>query len=87
MLGQVRVEDKSNGISAVPALLGMPAPKGRVVTADAMRTRRRTARTITAAGGDHVLALKGNRGAPYEDAKPYPDDLGAGRELPVSSGC
>ena len=52
----------------------MPAPKGRVVTADAMHTQRRTARAVTAAGGDHVLALKGNQGAPYEDVRLYPDD-------------
>ena len=31
--GQVRVEGRSNGIAAVPTLLGMPTPKGRVVTA------------------------------------------------------
>ena len=86
VLGQVRVEDRSNGIAAVPAVLGMPALKGRIVTADAMRTQRRMARAVTAAGGDHVLALKGNQGAPYEDVKPYPDDPGAGRELPVPSG-
>ena len=74
VLGQVRVEDRSNGIAAVPALLEMPAPEGRIVTADAMRTQRRTARAVTAAGGDYVLALKGNRGALYEDVRPYPDD-------------
>ena len=48
VLGQVRVEDKSNGIAAVPALLGMPALKGRTVTADAMHAQRRTAREATA---------------------------------------
>ena len=72
--GQVRMEDKSNGIAAVPVLSGMPAPKVRGVTADAMRTRHRTARAVTAAGVDCVPAPKGNRGTPYEDVKPYPDD-------------
>ena len=67
------------------ALLEMPAPEGRVVTADAMHTQRRTARAVTAAGGDYVLALKGNQGAPYEDVRPYPGP-GAGRELPVPPG-
>ena len=62
MLGQVRVGERSNGIAAVPALLGMPASEGRIVKADAMHTQRRTARAVTAAGGDHVLVLKGNRG-------------------------
>ena len=62
VLGQVRVGDRSNGIAALPTLLEMLALKRRIVTADAMRTQRRTARAVTAAGGDHVLALKGNRG-------------------------
>ena len=48
VLGQVRVENRSNGIAAVPALLGMPAPGGRVVTADVMHAQRRTAREATA---------------------------------------
>ena len=73
VLGQVRVEGGSNGIAAMPALSEMPAPKGRVVTADAMRTQRRTAQAVTAAGGDHVPAPKGNRGAPYEDVKLHLD--------------
>ena len=73
VLGQVRVEDKSNEIAAVPALLEMLALKGRIVTADAMHTQRRTARAVTEAGGDYVLALKGNQGALYEDVKLYLD--------------
>lgn len=74
VLGQVRVEDKSNEIAAVPALLEMLALKGRIVTADAMHTQRRTAQAVTEAGGDYVLALKGNQGALYEDVKLYLDD-------------
>ena len=74
VLGQVRVEDKSNEIAAVPTLLEMLALKGRVVTADAMHTQRQTARAVTAAGGDYVLALKGNQGALHEDVKLYLDD-------------
>ena len=73
-MGQVRVEGRSNGITAVSALLEMSAPKGRVVTAAAMHTQRRTAQAVTAAGGDYVPTLKGNQGAPYEDVKPYLDD-------------
>ena len=87
VLGQVRVEDRSNGIAAVPVLLGTLAPKARVVTADAMRTQRRTARAVTAAGCDHVPAPKGNRGALYEDVKPYPDDPAQDGNCLVPSGC
>ena len=44
MLGQVKVDDKSNEIAAMPKLLEMLALKGRIVTADAMHTQRRTFR-------------------------------------------
>ena len=74
VLGQVRAAGKSNEITALPALLEMLALKGRIVTADAMHTQRETARAVTAAGGDYVPALKGNRGPLYEDAKLYLDD-------------
>ena len=80
VLGQVRVEDKSNEVAAVPALLEVLALKGRVVTADAMHTQRQTARAVTVAGGDYVLALKGYQGALYEDVKLYLDD-------PAQGGC
>ena len=87
VLGRVRVEDRSDGIATVSALLGMPAPKGRVVTADAMRTQRRTARAVTAAGGDHVPAPKGNRGGgAVRGREAVSGRPGAGREPPVPSG-
>ena len=60
VLGQVAVEAKSNESMALPALLDMLSLKGRIVTADAMHTQKATARAVTQAGGDDVLALKGN---------------------------
>ena len=74
MPGQVRVKARSNEITALPALLDMPALKGRTVMADAMHTQRATATTITARGGDYVLALKANQETLYEDVKLYLDD-------------
>ncbi len=61
MLGQVKVDGKSNEIAAMPQLLEMLALKGRIVTADAMHTQRATAEAVTARGGDHVLALKASQ--------------------------
>ena len=58
----------------MPKLLEMLALKGRIVTADAMHTQRATAGTITAKGGDYVLALKANQGSLYEDVQLYLDD-------------
>ncbi len=61
--GQVRVSGRSDGITAMPALLDLPGLRGRTVTADAMHRRRETAERVTARGGDHVLAPKAARGA------------------------
>ncbi|WP_365940699.1 ISAs1 family transposase [Moorena sp. SIO3I8] len=62
MLAQQKVESKSNEITAVPLLLKLLNLKGAVVTLDAMGTQTNIARQIKEAGGDYVLALKGNQG-------------------------
>lgn len=59
-LGQLKVEEKSNEITAIPALLKMLDIKGCLVTADAMNCQKETARQITEQGGIFVLALKEN---------------------------
>ncbi len=74
VLGQIAVADKSNEITAMPQLLRLLDIRGAIITADAMHTQRATARTICAAGGDYVLALKGNQGALYNDVKLFLDD-------------
>jgi predicted transposase YbfD/YdcC len=60
-LGQVRVADHANEITALPALLEQVVVAGTVITSDAMGCQRAVARTITDRGGDYVLALKGNQ--------------------------
>jgi len=62
VLGQQRVDSKSNEITAVPLLLKLLDLKGTVVTLDAMGTQTAIARQIKQAEGDYVLALKGNQG-------------------------
>ena len=68
------MEDKSNEITAVPALLEMLALEGWIVTADAMHTRRVTAEAVIAGGGHYVLALKGNQSSLHDDVRLYLDD-------------
>lgn len=60
-LGQVQVEEKSNEITAIPALLGMLYLKGYVVSLDAMGTQQAIAQQIVEKEGDYFLALKGNQ--------------------------
>jgi predicted transposase YbfD/YdcC len=74
MLGQLRVDGKSNEIPAVPELLALLALDGCIVTADAMRCQDETGRTILARGGEYVLALKGNRAELLKEARLLLDD-------------
>ncbi|MFL9868517.1 ISAs1 family transposase [Paraburkholderia fungorum] len=66
ILGQVRTAEKSNEISAIPALLDALLLKGAIVTIDAMGCQREIAAKIVAGGADYVLAVKGNQPALHE---------------------
>lgn len=69
VLGQVRVEGKSNEITAIPLLLEQLDLKGSIVSLDAMGTQKDIARQIRQAQGDYILALKGNQGHLYQTAQ------------------
>ena len=67
VLGQFPVAEKSNEITAIPALLPLLDLAGAVVTADALNCQRDIAAGIRAAKADYALAVKGNQGHLYED--------------------
>ena len=69
VLGQRKVDDKSNEITAIPELLKVLDIKGCIVTIDAMGTQKALAKPISEQGGDYVLALKGNQGNLVEDVQ------------------
>lgn len=75
VLGQKRVDEKSNEIVAIPELLDLLELHGCVVTIDAIGTQRAIAEQIIDAGADYVLALKGNQGTLHEDAKLFFQDI------------
>lgn len=67
VLGQRKVDDKSNEITAIPFLLSALDISGCVVTMDALNTQTEIATTIIQQGADYLLPLKGNQGSMYED--------------------
>jgi predicted transposase YbfD/YdcC len=67
VLGQVKVAEKSNEITAFPELLKLLTLKGAVVTIDAMGCQKEIAATIVEKEADYVLALKGNQGTLSDD--------------------
>ncbi len=68
-LGQVKTEDKSDEITAVPRLLELLELKGCIVTIDAMGSQKEIARGILDGDADYVLAVKENQGHLYEDVR------------------
>ena len=75
VLGQRKVDDKSNEITAIPELLEALDIRGCVVTIDAMGCQTKIAETILDRDADYVLALKENHGQLYEDVTLLFDDL------------
>lgn len=70
-LGQLKVEGKSNEITAIPQLLDMIDPKGATITIDAMGCQTAIADKIVDKGGDYILALKGNQGHLSDEVQNY----------------
>jgi predicted transposase YbfD/YdcC len=67
VLGQQKVHEKSNEITAIPELLRVLDLEGAVVTIDAMGCQTAIAEQIVSQKGDYVLALKGNQGNLHKD--------------------
>ncbi len=61
VLGQIKTEEKSNEITAIPKLLQVLALEGCIVTIDAMGCQKAIAQQIIEQDGDYLLALKGNQ--------------------------
>ena len=80
VLGQVKVDEKSNEITAIPQILRALELSGCIVTIDAMGCQRKIAREIIDADADYVLALKGNQETVHEEVKRYLDELIAQRQ-------
>lgn len=69
VLGQTKVDEKSNEIVAIPKLLAMLSIEGAIVTIDAIGCQKEIAKQIIDKKADYVLALKGNQGTLREDVE------------------
>ena len=69
VLGQIKVNDKSNEITAIPALIEMMEIEGAVITIDAMGCQRAIAEKILGKKADYIFSLKGNQGTLHDDVK------------------
>lgn len=60
VLGQVKTEEKSNEITAIPELLDILNVSGNTITIDAMGTQKEIAKKIIKEKADYILAVKEN---------------------------
>ena len=69
VLAQEVTQEKSNEITAIPALLKLIDIKGSTVTIDAMGCQTSIAKQIIEQEGDYVFGLKGNQGLLHKEVK------------------
>lgn len=62
VLGQIKTEEKSNEITAIPKLLDMLELRGCIVSTDAMGCQTAIAKQIVDKDADYIFSLKGNQG-------------------------
>lgn len=74
VLGQLKVDEKTNEITAVPQLLRVLELSDCIVTLDAMGCQKNIAKEIKEADADFVLALKGNQGTVHQEVKTFLDE-------------
>jgi predicted transposase YbfD/YdcC len=86
VLGQLKVADKSNEITAVPELLRVLELSGCIVTIDAMGCQKKIAREIMESDADYVLALKGNQETVHAEVKAFLDQTLADTQMKRAPG-
>jgi len=74
VLGQIKTEEKSNEITAIPELLRLLEISGCIVTIDAMGCQKEIAKEITSKEADYVFSLKGNQSNLHNDVKLFMDE-------------
>lgn len=72
-IGQVKVDDKSNEITAIPDLLDLIDIKDKIITIDAIGTQEEIANKIVVKGANYVLKVKENQKDLLDDIKTYFD--------------
>lgn len=69
VLGQVKVDEKSNEITAIPKLLKVLELAGCIVTIDAIGCQKEIVKLITQQNADDVITLKKNQGNLYDEVE------------------
>lgn len=85
VLAQTKVQDKSNEITAIPALLELLDLAGCIVTLDAMGTQKTIAAQIQTAKADYILSLKANHPTLFAQVQGWFETARQANQLPQST--
>jgi predicted transposase YbfD/YdcC len=85
VLAQAKVQDKSNEITAIPALLELLDIAGCIITIDAMGTQTFIAQKTITAGADYILCLKANHPTLFKQVSTWFEAARVEGTLPVAS--
>jgi predicted transposase YbfD/YdcC len=83
VLGQIKTDDKSNEITAIPELLGLLDLRGALVSMDAMGCQVAIAKLIRAKEGDYLMGLKGNQSTLRDETEAVFEAANASRSINV----
>lgn len=75
VLGQIKTEDKSNEITAIPKLVELLELENTIITIDAMGTQKKIATAIIEKNADYILALKKNQETLHDDVELFFDSI------------
>jgi len=81
VLGEVKVDEQSNEVTAIPSLLRILEVSGCIVTIDAIGCQKEIVKTVIDQGSDYVIALKENQATLFEEVKAvFEEAIGVGFE-------
>ena len=75
VLGQLKTEEKSNEITAIPNLLKLLEISGCIITIDAMGTQKKIAKTIIDKDAQYIFSLKENHKTLYDEVVRFFDHV------------
>jgi hypothetical protein len=74
VIGQIKADEKSNEISAIPDLLDLLYIKGAIVSIDAAGCQKKIVRKIIRQDGGYVISLKGNQTKMHDEIQMFMQD-------------
>ena len=74
VIGQVKADEKSNEITAIPHLLDLLYLKGAIVTIDAAGCQKKIVKKILKRGAGYVISLKGNQSTMHDEIRRFMQD-------------